>query len=161
MIFCSKPKGNLNLHPIQDLTVFNYHYLQNVKKYIYVDIPQYHYRQSEVLSLSKQKSERAFDDAMYALEEEKKLLMAMRAKRRREMLYRSALGYLSVFRETSETGDGYAGFRMRFRRAKEIAPVVYSFKSLRTTIISCLYILNLPGVFYMWHRMKKCLKLKA
>lgn len=134
--------------------VFNYYYLQNVKKYTYVDIPQYHYRQSEGLGLSKQKSERAFDDAMYALEEEKKFLSAMRAKRRHEMLYRSALGYLSVFRETSETGDGYAGFRMRFQRAKEIVPVAYSFKSLRTTIISCLYILNLPGVFYVWNRWK-------
>ncbi len=138
--------------------VFNYHYLQCIKKYVYVDIPQYHYRKDGRPSLSEQKSEKAFNDAMYAMEEEKKFLLAMHAKRIPEMLYWSARSYLYVFAETKETGDSYEGFCKRWRKAKKIAPVAYSCKSLKTMVASFAYMLDLPVIFYAWHRMKKYLR---
>lgn len=138
--------------------VFNYHYLQSIKTYVYVDIPQYHYRQDERPSLSKQKSEKAFDDAMYALEEERKFLEAMHAKRIPLMLYESALFYLYALFETKENGDSYECFCKRFRRVKGIAPVAYSFRNMKTIAASCAYMMNLPMVFYVWHKLKKYLK---
>ncbi len=138
--------------------VFNYHYLQSIKTYVYVDIPQYHYRQDGRPSLSKQKSEKAFDDAMYALEEEKNFLEAMQAKRIPLMLYWSALSYLGAFIETKEMGDSYEGVCRRFQRAKSIAPVAYSFRSTKEMVKSCMYMMNFPMVFYAWHRLKKYLK---
>lgn len=135
--------------------VFNYKYLQNIKKYAYVDIPQYHYRQSGFASLSKQKSIKAFADAMYALEEEKNFLHAMNAERKSEMLYWSALSYLAAFSETKETGDSYEAFYKRFYMVKKIVPVVYSLKSLKTTVASCAYMLGFPSIFYIWERMKR------
>ncbi len=125
---------------------------------MYVDIPQYHYRQDERPSLSKQKSEKAFDDAMYALEEERKFLEAMHAKRIPLMLYESALFYLYALFETKENGDSYECFCKRFRRVKGIAPVAYSFRNMKTIAASCAYMMNLPMVFYVWHKLKKYLK---
>ncbi len=138
--------------------VFNYHYLQSIQTYVYVDIPQYHYRQNGRPSLSKQKSEKAFDDAMYALEEERKFLEAVHAKGMPQMLCWSAVGYLRTFSETKETGDSYRGFCERFQRAKGIAPVAYSFRNMKTIAASCAYIMNLPVIFYAWHRLKKYLE---
>lgn len=140
--------------------VFNYHYLQSVKKYVYVDIPQYHYRQNGRPSLSKQKSEKAFDDAMYALEEERKFLQSVHAAHIPQMLYWSVFFYLAAFWETKETGDDYKAFCKRWRKAKEIAPVAYSFKSIKTMVASCAYVLDLPVIFYAWRRLKKYLILR-
>ncbi len=138
--------------------VFNYHYLQSIRTYAYVDIPQYHYRQNGRPSLSKQKSEKAFDDAMYAMEEERKFLQSVHAAHIPQMLYWSAFFYLAAFWETRETGDSYEGFCKRWKRAKEIAPVVYSFQSLKTMVVSCAYVLDLPVIYYAWRRLKKYLK---
>ncbi len=141
--------------------VFNYHYLQSIKTYAYVGVSPYHYRQADRPSLSKQKSMKAFDDAMYALEEERKFLLAMHAERSPEMLYRSALFYLRAFWETGETGDDYEAFCKRWQRAKDAAPVAYSFQSLKTMGVSILYMLDLPVVFYAWKRLRKRLRREA
>ncbi len=135
--------------------VFNYKYLQSIQKYCYVDTPQYHYRQWGEASLSKQKSLKAFDDAMYALKAERDFLQAMHAEGKYEMLHTSVLEYLGAFQKTAETGDDYEAYRERFQRAKKIVPVVYSSKSLKSIVTSCAYTLDLPCIFHMWHKLKK------
>ena len=95
---------------------------------------------------------------MYALEEERKFLLAMHAERIPEMLYWSARSYLAAFAETKETGDSYEGFCKRWKRAKKIAPVAYSFQSLKTMVASFAYMLDLPVIYYAWRRLKKYLK---
>lgn len=105
--------------------------------------------------MSKQKSLKAFGDALYALKEERDFLQAVHAKGMHEMLYISASSYLAAFRETKETGDDYAAYRERFRRTKEIVPVAYSLKSLKSVVGSCAYTLNLPCIFHIWHKLKK------
>lgn len=138
--------------------VFNYKYLRSIRRYCYIDTPQYHYRQWGDSSLSKQRSMKAFDDALYALKEEKEFLQAMHASGKYEMLYMSTIDYLGAFRETNETGDSYEAYCERFRQVKEIVPVAYSIRSLKRLVASCAYILTMPYIFYIWHTLKKHFK---
>ncbi len=138
--------------------VFNYIYLQNIKSYVYIDIPQYHYLQFVGNSLTKQRTMKAFDDAMYALEMERDFLLAVDANGKYEMLLLSLGPYLMTFWQTVETGASYKEYCKRFKRTKEIVPVAYSFSSLKNAVASCAYLLNLPCVFYICKKIKQSLK---
>lgn len=134
--------------------VFNYLYLQNIESYAYIDVPQYHYLQFVENSLTKQRTMKAFDDAMYGLAKERDFLLAVDAAGRYEMLLSSLGPYLMTFWQTEETGASYKAYCQRFQRVKEIVPVAYCFSSLKNAIASCAYLLNLPCVFYMCKKLK-------
>ena len=140
--------------------VFNYVYLQNITSYIYINVPQYHYLQFVENSLTKQRTMKAFADAMYALEKERDFLLAVDAVGKYEMLLSSLGPYLMTFWRTEETGDSYKEYCRRFQRAKKIVPVVYCFSSLKNAIASCAYLLNLPCVFYVCKKLKLYLQKK-
>ncbi len=134
--------------------VFNYIYLQNIKSYVYIDVPQYHYLQFVENSLTKRRTMKAFDDAMYALEMERDFLLTVDAANKYEMLLLSVGSYIMGFWHTEETGVSYKAFCQRFKRTKEIVPVAYSFSSLKNAVASCAYLLNLPCVFYICKKIK-------
>ena len=134
--------------------VFNCEYLRNIKSYVYVDNPQYHYRLYNESSLTHRMTEKAYDDALYGLKKEKEFMTDIHAAGRREMINDSLFGFICCFRQTKETGDDYQAFCKRFRKAKSVVPVVWSTKTVKRMIAGIAYTCNMPWIFYIWYRWK-------
>lgn len=93
--------------------VFNYEYSMHIKKYNYINKALYSYCHFRSNSLSRRRSLKSFNDAMYVLSKEKDFLNRLDADEKDFMICSSALFYARCF--TIIDNDCYCKFCQRMR----------------------------------------------